>query len=57
MKPLPVTLRTLLTTKEGIRNTLIFLKNTRIATRKWILGDREEGEEGEGEWGDIEREK
>ena len=57
MKPLPVTLRTLLTTKEGIRNILIFLKNTRIATRRWILGDREEEEEGEVGWGDIEREE
>ena len=36
-----VNLRILLNTVKGIKNTLIFLKNTRIATRKWILGDSE----------------
>ena len=40
----------LLCTRQGIKNTLQFLKQTRVATRKWILGEIEEREEG---WGDI----
>ena len=45
---------TLMYTKTGIETTLDFLKETRIATRKWhlewrleVLGDEQENELGE----------
>ena len=49
-----LSLKRLLCTGEGIRNTLAFLDQTKSATRKWILG--EIGEEEEVEWGNIDRE-
>lgn len=42
MKPLPTTLQTLFGTNEGIKNLTEFLKITRVATRKWLLGNLEE---------------
>ena len=33
-----ITLGTLFNTNEGIKNVLKFIKNTRICTRRWILG-------------------
>ena len=42
----------LLCTREGIKATLAFLKETRIATRKWMVGEVNE----EIEWGSINRE-
>ena len=49
-----LSLKRLLCTGEGIRNTLAFLDQTKSATRKWILGEIEEKEEVE--WGNIDRE-
>jgi hypothetical protein len=34
---LPYTAKVLFTTKEGIKATLLFLKKTKVATRKWLL--------------------
>ena len=51
---IPVTIRTLFNTTEGIKNVLNFIKNTRICTRKWILGTVEDEEVHEGGWGDLE---
>jgi hypothetical protein len=45
MKPQDTTLKTLFGTKKGLENLGIFLINTEIATRKWILGDVEEENE------------
>ena len=39
---LPYTAKVLFTTKEGIRTTLLFLKKTKVATRKWLLGEIED---------------
>ena len=47
-----LSLKRLLCTGEGIRATLAFLKETKIATRKWMLGEVNE----ELEWGSIDRE-
>ncbi|SLM37998.1 Ribonuclease H-like domain [Lasallia pustulata] len=47
-----LSLKRLLCTREGIKATLAFLKETRIATRKWMLGEVIE----EIEWGSIDRE-
>ena len=49
-----LSLKRLLCTGEGIRNTLAFLDQTKSATRKWILGEIEEEEKAE--WGNIDRE-
>ena len=49
-----LSLKRLLCTGEGIRNTLAFLDQTKSATRKWVLGEIEEEEEAE--WGNIDRE-
>ena len=49
-----LSLKRLLCTGEGIRNTLAFLDQTKFATRKWILGEIEEEEELE--WGSVDRE-
>ena len=51
---IPVTIRTLFNTTEGIKNVLNFIKNTRICTRKWILGTVEDEEVHRGGWGDLE---
>jgi hypothetical protein len=42
MKPQAITLKTLFGTKKDIENPRIFLINTEIATRKWILRDTNE---------------
>jgi hypothetical protein len=39
MKSQDITLKTLFGTKKRLENLRIFLINTEIATRKWILGD------------------
>ena len=36
--PLPVTLKTLFCTKEGQKALNIYLMKTKVATRRWILG-------------------
>ena len=41
-----VTLQQLFNTNRGIECTLKYLKETRIATRRWILGEIEERQEG-----------
>ena len=53
LKVKKVTLSLLLHTKIGIEKTLVFLKDTRIATRKWHLERLEEEEEEEEEWVSI----
>jgi hypothetical protein len=45
IKPQNTTLKTLVDTKKGIENLGIFLINTEIATRKWILGQLEENDD------------
>ena len=47
-------LPTLLTTKKGIENTIQYLQKTRIATRKWILGDAGISDDDAGGWGQLE---
>jgi hypothetical protein len=49
MKPQDTTLKTLFGTKKGLENLGIFLINTEIATRKWILSDVEDENEKENE--------
>ena len=39
---LSYTAKVLFTTKEGIKATLLFLKKTRVATRKWLLEEAED---------------
>ncbi len=39
---LPYTAKVLFTTKEGIKATLLFLKKTKVATRKWLLREVED---------------
>ena len=48
-------LPTLLTTKKGIENTIQYLQKTRIATRKWILGEAGMPDEDAGGWGQLEQ--
>ena len=48
-------LPTLLTTKKGIENTIQYLQKTRIATRKWILGDAGISDDDAGGWGQLEQ--
>ena len=38
---LPYTAKVLFTIKKGIKATLLFLKKTKIATRKWLLKEVE----------------
>jgi hypothetical protein len=45
MKPQITTTENALWNEKGIENPRIFLINTEIATRKWILSDSEEVEE------------
>jgi hypothetical protein len=45
MKPQNTTLKTIFRTKKGIENLGIFLINTEIVTRRWILGDTNEDED------------
>ena len=45
----------LLTIKKGLESTIEYLRNTRVATRKWILGQLDIPEEDAGGWGDLER--
>lgn len=42
---LPYTAKVLFTTKDGIQATLGFLKKTKVATRKWLLGEVEDEDE------------
>ena len=49
-----LSLKRLLCTGEGIRNTLAFLDQTKIATRKWILEEIKKEEELE--WESVDRE-
>ena len=51
---LELSLKRLLCTGEGIKNTLAFLDQTKIATRKWILGEIDK--EVKIEWENIDRE-
>jgi len=44
LESLPPGIRTLFTIKEGIQAVLQFLKETKVGTRKWLLGEEEEGE-------------
>ncbi len=58
MKPQTITLHTLFGTNEGLKNLAEFLKITKIATRKWLLGQLNEDDEGDGDgfgWGDLQR--
>ena len=50
----PLTISTFFDKIEGIKNVLKFIKNTRICTRKWILGTVEDEEMHRGGWGDLE---
>jgi hypothetical protein len=49
MKSQDTTLKALFGTKKGLENLGIFLINTEIATRKWILGDVDEENEEDNE--------
>jgi len=44
---LPYTAKVLFTIKKGIKATLLFLKKTKVATRKWLLGEAEVEDEKE----------
>ncbi|MBD0343042.1 MAG: hypothetical protein ICV61_19870 [Microcoleus sp. Co-bin12] len=56
MKPQATTLHTLFGTNEGLKNLAEFLKITKIATRKWLLGQLDDENEGdEFGWGDLQR--
>jgi hypothetical protein len=48
---IPIIYNILINTKKSIKHTLQYLKNTKIATRKWLLDDIEE--EINYRWGDI----
>ena len=50
-----ISLKRLLCTGEGIKATLAFLRETKMATRRWMLGETE-AENEEIEWGNIDRE-
>ena len=50
-----LSLKRLLCTEKEIKVTLAFLKEIKIATRKWILG-KEGTEDKEVEWENIDRE-
>ena len=42
---LSYTARVLFITKKEIKTTLLFLRKTKVATRKWLLGEVDEGED------------
>ncbi len=44
LRDLPVNLKTLFTTKQGKEAVLEFIKTTKVATRRWRLGEEEEEE-------------
>jgi len=44
LEGLPLGIRTLFTIKEEIQAVLQFLKETRVGTRKWLLGEDMEEE-------------
>ena len=46
---LPLTAKSLFSTNEGIKATLAFLKETKVATRKWLLGEENSEDETGGE--------
>ena len=48
-------LPTLLTTKKDIENTIQYLQKTRIATRKWILGEAGMAEDDARGWEQLEQ--
>ena len=48
-----VTMKYLFNTKNGLTNLAKFLKITKIATRRWLLGD-EKDQIDKWEWGEIE---
>ena len=50
------TIATLLTTKKGLESAIQYLWDTRVATRKWILGLLDISENDSGGWGNLERE-
>ena len=50
-----LSLKRLLCTEKRIKATLVFLKETKVATRRWIL-EKEERESEEIKWKNIDRE-
>ena len=50
------TIATLLTIKKRLESAIQYLRDTRVATRKWILGLLDMPEDDSGGWGDLERE-
>ena len=53
----PLSLQILLHTRKGIKETLVFLQQTQIATRKWHLERHKEEEEEEEETEEEEEEE
>lgn len=50
----PINMQMLMTTKIGLENLIKFLNLTKLATRKWILGqDLDTEPQDEGGWGEI----
>ena len=49
------TMAILLITKKGLESAIQYLRDTRVATRKWILGQLDTPEEDAGGWGDLKR--
>ena len=47
---------TLLTIKKGLESAIQYLRDTRVATRKWILGLLDIPEDDSRGWGNLERE-
>ena len=45
----------LLATKKGVESTIQYIRDTRVATRKWILGQIGIPEDDSGGWGTLER--
>ena len=50
----PLTYKLLMNTAKGVSEVIKMLKSTRIATRKWILGEKEGSRKSHG-WGDMEQ--
>ena len=48
-----VTLAQLLTTEKGIASLATYLQKTKVAIRKWQLGQIDESERFLGGWGDL----
>ena len=48
-----MTLAQLLTTEKGIASLATYLQKTKVAIRKWQLGQIDESERFLGEWGDL----